>query len=277
MTKNGARLRVFPAKTPADLKEKNAFLRKDGGYCPRQPMMLNRSYSSLTMKKRAKRRDWRAVAIFAILALGLGLVILAFALRDEESDIPDAPETRNITAHVSADIGEYGAGEYGAGEYEAGEYEAGAFDPAPDLERRAATDLGAQKRPADEKQKTLPGAPAQIPPPPGAPDKSRQARAMADLARIPAPPGASAPKLGFYRMRNAGIVYDSSASPEEILRDQSTRYTVVSGDIIGRIAQKFGCSAEQIQKANHMTDDKIKIGQKLLIPNCRDAGSDGNR
>ncbi len=219
------------------------------------------------MKKRAKRRDWRAVAIFAILALGLGLVILAFALRDEESDIPDAPETRNITAHVSADIGEYGAGEYGAG----------AFDPAPDLERRAATDLGAQKRPAAEKQKTLPGAPAHIPPPQGAPDKSRQARAMADLARIPAPPGASAPKLGFYRMRNAGIVYDSSASPEEILRDQSTRYTVVSGDIIGRIAQKFGCSAEQIQKANHMTDDKIKIGQKLLIPNCRDAGSDGSR
>ena len=196
-------------------------------------MMLNRSYSSLTMKKRAKRRDWRAVAIFAVLALGLGLVILAFALRDEESDIPDAPETRRITAHVSADIAES---------------DAGVFDAAPDPARRA-----------------------------GAPDKSRQARAMADLAGAPAPPGASAPKLGLYRIRNAGIVYDSSASPEEILRDQSTRYTVVSGDIIGRIAQKFGCSAEQIQKANNMADDKIKIGQKLLIPNCREAASAGNR
>ncbi len=225
-------------------------------------MMLNRSYSSLTMKKRAKRRDWRAVAIFAVLALGLGLVILAFALRGEESDIPDAPETRRITAHVSADIAES---------------DAGAFDAAPDPARRAAPDIGAQKQPPAPKQKTPSGAPAQNPTNPGSPDKSRQARAMADLAGTPAPPGASAPKLGLYRIRNAGIVYDSSASPEEILRDQSTRYTVVSGDIIGRIAQKFGCSAEQIQKANNMADDKIKIGQKLLIPNCREAASAGNR
>ena len=94
---------------------------------------------------------------------------------------------------------------------------------------------------------------------------------MVDFARLPIQSGAVAPKLGHFRIQQTDIVYDAATKPEDILRDQASHYTVVSGDILGRIAQKHGCSIEQIQKANQMIDDKIKIGQKILIPNCTEA------
>ncbi len=43
-------------------------------------------------------------------------------------------------------------------------------------------------------------------------------------------------------------------------------YTVVSGDILGRIAENIGCSVSAIQAANNMSDDIIRVGQRLRIP-----------
>ena len=64
--------------------------------------MIDRNYSTLTMKRRAKRRDWRSMAIGIALVLGIILVAIAFIFRDDAGDIPEAPESRSITAHASA-------------------------------------------------------------------------------------------------------------------------------------------------------------------------------
>lgn len=45
-------------------------------------------------------------------------------------------------------------------------------------------------------------------------------------------------------------------------------YTVVSGDSLTRISQKFGVSVTRIQQYNNLTSTTITIGQKLKIPNA---------
>lgn len=48
---------------------------------------------------------------------------------------------------------------------------------------------------------------------------------------------------------------------------ESTTYTVVGGDVLGKIANKTGVSAAEIQKANQGVDlGKLKIGQVIKIP-----------
>ena len=43
-------------------------------------------------------------------------------------------------------------------------------------------------------------------------------------------------------------------------------YTVVLGDSLSLLAEKFGVSIKQIQDVNRLTSDMIKVGQKLEIP-----------
>ena len=43
-------------------------------------------------------------------------------------------------------------------------------------------------------------------------------------------------------------------------------YTVVPGDSLSLLAEKFGVSIKQIQDVNRLTSDMIKLGQKLEIP-----------
>lgn len=228
--------------------------------------MIDRNYSTLTMKRRAKRRDWRSMAIGIALVLGIILVAIAFIFRDDAGDIPDAPESRSITEHASTNT------------VELDDNTSPELAMAPNDSDRPASALvpntlgspgapnaapNAAKQPAIGQmpnRQNAPNAPAG--------DNTRHAQAMVDFARLPIQSGAVAPKLGHFRIQQTDIVYDAATKPEDILRDQASHYTVVSGDILGRIAQKHGCSIEQIQKANQMTDDKIKIGQKILIPNC---------
>ena len=42
-------------------------------------------------------------------------------------------------------------------------------------------------------------------------------------------------------------------------------YTVQSGDILGKIAQKFGTSVEQLKTWNNLSSDAIQVGQKLIV------------
>jgi membrane-bound lytic murein transglycosylase D len=51
-------------------------------------------------------------------------------------------------------------------------------------------------------------------------------------------------------------------------RQLATRYTVRSGDTLGRIAERFGLSLRTIQQANGLSrPDRLHIGQVLEIPN----------
>ena len=46
-------------------------------------------------------------------------------------------------------------------------------------------------------------------------------------------------------------------------------YVVQKGDILGRIANKFGVKVADLKKANGLTSDKIVVGQKLVIPGAK--------
>jgi LysM repeat protein len=43
-------------------------------------------------------------------------------------------------------------------------------------------------------------------------------------------------------------------------------YTVAKGDILSRIASKHGTTVAAIKKANALTSDKLRAGQKLMVP-----------
>lgn len=49
-------------------------------------------------------------------------------------------------------------------------------------------------------------------------------------------------------------------------RDQVITYVVVSGDTLGKIAEKFGVSIDTIKWANDLKKDALSIGQELKIP-----------
>lgn len=53
----------------------------------------------------------------------------------------------------------------------------------------------------------------------------------------------------------------------------STTYTVKSGDTLGHIAQRHGVSTSQLRRANNISGDLIRIGQKLTIPGSHSAAS----
>lgn len=48
-----------------------------------------------------------------------------------------------------------------------------------------------------------------------------------------------------------------------------TDYTVQTGDTLGRIARQFTTTVELLQKANHLTGDKILAGRTLKVPTVR--------
>ncbi len=51
------------------------------------------------------------------------------------------------------------------------------------------------------------------------------------------------------------------------------RYTVASGDTLGKIAQQHNTSISAIQRINKLTGNTIRLGQHLLIPMSAEAGS----
>lgn len=53
----------------------------------------------------------------------------------------------------------------------------------------------------------------------------------------------------------------------------STTYTVKSGDTLGHIAQRHGVSTSQLRRANNISGDLIRVGQKLTIPGSGSAAS----
>src|SRR3990167_1843993 len=60
----------------------------------------------------------------------------------------------------------------------------------------------------------------------------------------------------------AGKVQDSSKSPSMAPAD----YAVQKGDTLGQIAERYNVSSGDIKKANRLKNDKLRIGQVLIIP-----------
>jgi lipoprotein-anchoring transpeptidase ErfK/SrfK len=47
--------------------------------------------------------------------------------------------------------------------------------------------------------------------------------------------------------------------------DEKTDYTVVAGDSLGKLAQKFGTTIDLIKKSNNLSRDLIRVGDRLRI------------
>jgi LysM repeat protein len=53
---------------------------------------------------------------------------------------------------------------------------------------------------------------------------------------------------------------------EKVVAPQKKYYTIKSGDLFNRIAQKHGLTTQQLQKLNPgVKPDKINVGQKLRV------------
>jgi len=53
---------------------------------------------------------------------------------------------------------------------------------------------------------------------------------------------------------------------EDRSRARGTRYEVVRGDTLSRVASRFGISQRKLREANNLKSDTVRIGQVLVIP-----------
>ena len=58
---------------------------------------------------------------------------------------------------------------------------------------------------------------------------------------------------------NSQIVLTALSAPEQL------DYTIQPGDTLGKIASRYGTTIELLRKANHLTGDKIRVGDRLRI------------
>jgi LysM repeat protein len=87
----------------------------------------------------------------------------------------------------------------------------------------------------------------------------------APFASVPSPtvvtrdPNAAPPASGGTATPTPGATAAAGAGAERT-------YTVVAGDVLGRIAAQFDVSSDSIRELNKLTGDDIRIGQTLRIP-----------
>ena len=75
-------------------------------------------------------------------------------------------------------------------------------------------------------------------------------------------------RLVIYRGGNAPASASSSSSAstaKAAAPANATTYTVKSGDVLGKIAERHGCTVAQIKSWNGLTSNNIKVGQKLIV------------
>lgn len=77
-------------------------------------------------------------------------------------------------------------------------------------------------------------------------------------------------RLVIYRGGNAPASASSTSSSSSTTTKtaapaNATTYTVKSGDVLGKIAERHGCTVAQIKSWNGLTSNNIKVGQKLIV------------
>lgn len=65
--------------------------------------------------------------------------------------------------------------------------------------------------------------------------------------------------------RYAEVAMPGLSLPEYVEMNDRIRYRVKSGDYLGRIAIKYGCSVRDIQRWNHLSGTNIRVGQYLTV------------
>ncbi|MFA5625848.1 MAG: LysM peptidoglycan-binding domain-containing protein [Bradymonadales bacterium] len=209
------------------------------------------------MQKSAKRSGR---IIFLIAAVGLCLIIAALVLSLRKPSVSQEPVSRKIVAHSSAGLVEEAREELKT------DTETSEASNAAVVVRSAAPN-----RP--ERGLANPAPPKMIE---GIPLKGAELRAEAvpSLSEIEVKPEDNSvgtpPIRGKYYVIHNDPVFEPGVDPEQKTVATSTPYVVAPGDILGRIAQRFSCSVDDIRKANNIKGDHIIVGQKLMIPNCGD-------
>jgi LysM repeat protein len=87
--------------------------------------------------------------------------------------------------------------------------------------------------------------------------KLAEARAL--LQPVADGDGASDKVLDLLGEIDTKIIFTATPAPEKI------DYTIVAGDSLGKLAQKFGTTIELIKKSNNLTRDLIRVGDRLRI------------
>jgi lipoprotein-anchoring transpeptidase ErfK/SrfK len=87
--------------------------------------------------------------------------------------------------------------------------------------------------------------------------KLAEARAL--LQPVADGDGAAENVLNLLGEIDAKILFTASPAPEKV------DYTIVAGDSLGKLAQKFGTTMELIKKSNNLTRDLIRVGDRLRI------------
>lgn len=71
-------------------------------------------------------------------------------------------------------------------------------------------------------------------------------------------------RLVIYRGGNAPASASSSVT-KSAPPANATTYTVKSGDVLGKIAERHGCTVAQLKSWNGLTSNNIRVGQKLIV------------
>ncbi|HUJ73079.1 MAG TPA: L,D-transpeptidase family protein [Verrucomicrobiae bacterium] len=89
--------------------------------------------------------------------------------------------------------------------------------------------------------------------------EGKLAEARAVLQPLADDGGASDNILDLLSDIDTKILFTAAPAPEKI------DYTIVSGDSLGKLAQKFGTTVELIKKSNNLTRDLIRVGDRVRI------------
>ncbi len=64
---------------------------------------------------------------------------------------------------------------------------------------------------------------------------------------------------------SASSATSSSSSTSTAAPANATTYTVKSGDVLGKIAERHGCTVAQLKAWNNLSSNNIRVGQKLIV------------
>ena len=220
---------------------------------------------TFSSSRKKRRKSWQKLLVAACLCLGIGLIIVSLRSGQKDSQPPELPSDRAIIAHASSLPDDSFVPDTAGQAPKAG-------DTANTAKKNDQKPANTQSLPQKNNAPVAPKADLKSPPIDSSVGVA--ATAMFNLAQMPVTHGGVQPKTGHYTIVSSPITYSDNVAPEVIAAAEATTYIVIAGDILGKIAQKYGCTIAQIQIANRMTNDQIKIGQKLLIPKCQSGNAE---